>query len=129
MTGGGSVFTSAGARVTHGMELHCNAATTPNNLEINWGKGNKFHLSSLTSVSCSDNPAISPNPPAANFDTITGTGTGTFNGQAATISFTFTDAGEPGKNDTATITIQSGSSTVLSVTGTLNSGNQQAHQD
>lgn len=72
---------------------------------------------------------IAPNPPAAGFDTYVGAGTGNDNGQpGATVKFTFTDAGEPGKNDTAEIEVKVGSTTVLSVSGTLNSGNQQAHK-
>ncbi|OLD61385.1 MAG: hypothetical protein AUI33_14645 [Ignavibacteria bacterium 13_1_40CM_2_61_4] len=31
MTGGGSVFTETGVRVTHGLELHCDANDQPNN--------------------------------------------------------------------------------------------------
>jgi hypothetical protein len=131
MTGGGSVFTAAGQRVTHGFELHCDAGTLPNNLQVNWGRGNRFHLGALTSAACSDNPAITPNPPAAGFDTFAGTGTGSYNGvPGATITFTFTDAGEPGKNDYATMVIKdAGGNTVLTVSGNLNSGNQQAHKD
>jgi hypothetical protein len=129
MTGGGSVFTSSGVRVTHGFELYCSLSDGPNNLQVNWGKGNKFHLTSLTSAACTDDPAISPNPPTATFDTYTGSGTGTYNGQAgATADWTFTDAGEPGTNDTATLTIKNAANVVvLSVSGTLNSGNHQAH--
>jgi len=33
MTGGGSIFTDTGMRVTHGFELHCDATREPNNLE------------------------------------------------------------------------------------------------
>ena len=68
-----------------------------------------------------------PNPPAAGFDTYVGTGTGTCNGKPATIAFTFTDAGEPGKLDTANISIAG--ACVLNVGGNLNSGNQQAHKN
>jgi hypothetical protein len=128
MTGGGSVFTRAGARVTHGFELHCTPSDGPNSLQVNWSKG-RFHLTSLDSASCSDDPAISPSPPDASFDTISGSGTGRYNGQAgASIEFTFADAGEPGRNDTATMTIKDASNnTVLSVDGTLRHGNHQAH--
>lgn len=131
MTGGGSVFTIEGVRVTHGFELKCDASKTPNNLQVNWGKNNKFHLESLTSASCTDDPAIIPNPPAAGFDTYQGTGTGRYNGVAvATAKWTFTDAGEPGKNDFATILIKDSSGNiVLSVSGNLNGGNQQAHKE
>ncbi|HUE90026.1 MAG TPA: thrombospondin type 3 repeat-containing protein [Vicinamibacterales bacterium] len=126
MTGGGSVFTSAGVRVTHGFELHCDPANVPNRLEINWDKGNNFHLTSLTSALCIDDEAIAPNPPAAGFDTFFGKGTGTCNGQPASVEFTFTDAGEPGKNDTAKIVISGACS--LTVSGNLSNGNQQAHR-
>lgn len=130
MTGGGSVF-NASMRVTHGFELNCNASKVPNNLQVNWGKGNKFHLESLTTASCSDDPAITPNPPAAGFDTYVGTGTGRYNGVSGyTAEWTFTDAGEPGKNDLAKIVIKDASSNViLSVSGNLTNGNQQAHKE
>jgi len=40
-----------------------------------------------------------------------------------------TDAGEPGKNDTPNIVVKdAGGTTVLSVSGKLNSGNHQAHK-
>lgn len=131
MTGGGNVFTEDNVKVTHGFELKCDASKTPNSLEVNWGKGNKFHLESLASASCTDDPAIIPNPPAAGFDTYQGTGTGRYNGVAgATAEWTFTDAGEPGKNDFATILIKDSSGNiVLSVSGNLNGGNQQAHKE
>ena len=94
MTGGGSVFTAAGVRVTHGFELHCDASNGPNNLQVNWGKGNRFHLTSLTSAACSDDAAISEGHPAAGFDTYAGKGEGTYNGSpGATAEWTFTDAG------------------------------------
>ncbi len=130
MTGGGSVFTSDGVRVTHGFELYCTTSLMPNKLEVNWGKGKRFHLTELTSASCSDDPAISPAPPDAGFDTYRGSGTGTYNGvPGATADWTFTDAGEPGGGtDSVTLTIRDASSNVvLSVTGTLSSGNHQAH--
>jgi hypothetical protein len=133
MTGGGSVIDPAGTpttRVTHGFELHCDVTKGPNNLEINWGTGNKFHLTSLTSAFCFNDPTFAPNPPTAGFDTYIGTGTGSYNGvSGATATWTFTDAGEPGKNDHATIVIKVGSTTVLSVSGNLDKGNQQAHNN
>lgn len=131
MTGGGSVFTVDGGRVTHGFELHCDVTKGPNNLQVNWGRGNKFHLESLATAVCSDDPTITPNPPDAGFDTYVGAGIGRYNGQAgATAEWTFTDAGEPGKNDWATIVIKDASNTVvLSVSGNLNSGNHQAHRE
>jgi hypothetical protein len=160
MTGGGSVFTSAAdialdangnplpvfTRITHGFELHCDPLLQPNNhLEINWGGGQNFHLSSLFSDSyCVLEPGFSPNPPAADCNTFVGHGTGTLNGVAGyTIWFTFTDHGEPGSSDTAAYLIEDPhGNVVLSVGGqttslatpdlagpTLTFGNQQFHKE
>ncbi len=126
MTGGGTVGTS---NVRHGFELHCDAGVGPNNLQVSWSKGNKFHLETLESATCSDDPTITPNPPEAGFDTYVGKGMGRYNGVSGyTIEFKFTDAGEPGINDHAKISITApDSSVVLSVSGNINRGNQQAH--
>jgi len=131
MTGGGSVFTAAGARVTHGFEIHCDVTKTPNNIEVNWGSGQNFHLTTLTSARCLDDPSIVANPPNVGFDTFIGVGIGTLNGVAgAKIEFTFTDAGEPGTKDSATIKItDAGGNVVLQVSGNLDKGNQQAHKN
>jgi hypothetical protein len=120
-TGGGSIFTSTGDRVTHGFELHCSTSDTPNTLEVNVG-ANNFHLGTLTSATCTLNPVTG-------VATITGAGTGTYNNvPGATISFTFTDAGEPGTSDFASYLIKdSGGTTVLSTSGLLDKGNQQFH--
>ena len=40
----------------------------PNNLEINWGKGKKFHLVVLTSAECRDT-ALDEGKPIAGLDT------------------------------------------------------------
>jgi hypothetical protein len=125
MTGGGSVFTAKGIRVTHGFEIHCDVADVPNRLEINWDGGNNFHLETLTSAFCFTDPKINSGHPNAPFNTYIGARSGKLNGVAgADAAWTFTDAGEPGKNDMATITI-----TVLTVSGFLDKGNQQAHTD
>jgi len=117
-TGGGSIFTSGGVRVTHGFELHCSIADVPNNLEINFD-GDSFHLESLTSVHCTFPSGI---------PTITGTGTGRYNGvSGATITFLFTDEGEPGTSDDASYLIVAGGSTILSASADLTFGNQQFH--
>lgn len=50
MTGGGRI--NSNVKLTHGFELHCNPDERPNNLEINWGKGNKYHLESVTDINC-----------------------------------------------------------------------------
>jgi len=132
MTGGGSVFGKGSQRVTHGFELHCDPAVGPNNLEVNWS-GNHFHMEELLTASCPNDPTINPPPPPATdggFDTFIGTGTGRCNGvEGATISFTFTDAGEPGTKDTATFVITGCPSPVdgITVSGPLKKGNHQAH--
>lgn len=136
MTGGGSVFTIGGVRVTRGFEIHCDLRE-PNNIEVNW-PGNKFHMTELTSAVCTDSPAVDQTPPgSAPFDTFTGTGAGKLNNKAgARIEFVFTDAGEPGVNDTATLKVFDGSgNVVLDVTGSpnvpgfLDRGNLQTHKD
>jgi hypothetical protein len=129
MTGGGSVFTSGGMRVTHGMTLQCTTTAKPVNLEINWDKGDKFKLDALTSVVCYDDAVIGPAQPQAGFDTLVAAGTGKFNNQAATIEVVFTDAGEPGVNDNATIIVRQGATVILTVSGRLDNGNHQAHKN
>jgi len=131
MTGGGSIL-SGNTKITHGFELHCNITAMPNRLEINWGTKpeNNFHLTALTSVRCFDDPNINPGHPTSSFDTYVGTGTGTLNNKAGyTASWTFTDAGEPGKSDTVIFTISDSHGTVYSVVNPikLSVGNQQSH--
>ncbi len=119
-------------RVTHGFELDCDKSE-PNRLEVNWGangKGDKFHLEILDTASCSDDPDIDEGEPIAGFDTYVGSGTGRFNGvSGATATWTFTDAGEPGKDvDGFIIAIKDkDGNPVLSVAGVLDVGNHQAH--
>jgi VCBS repeat-containing protein len=134
MTGGGTLEKGKGkgkVGVSHGFELHCNPNELPNNLEVNWNnKSDKFHLETLTSATCIDDPTISEAPPVAGFDTYIGQGIGRYNGvSGATITWVFTDAGEPGKdNDYGEITItDANGNVVLSITGSLNQGNHQAH--
>jgi hypothetical protein len=138
MTGGGSVFREGDGvevvtqgpkigRVTHGFELRCD--NRPNTLEINWD-GNRFHLEQLLSGVCTDSPLITPNPPDAQFDTYTGSGNGRYNGESgAYAEWVFTDAGEGGSGDTATITIWFNGAIVMEVSGYLTFGNHQAHSN
>ncbi|MGI0048289.1 MAG: hypothetical protein ACREAW_02015 [Nitrososphaera sp.] len=129
MTGGGRLNTDM--IVTHGFELHCSTEDTPNNLQINWDGGNRFHLDELIDVKCLDSPLVdSPSPPAADFDLLEAHGTGSYNGvDGATIYFVFTDAGEPGRQDTARIKIEDAGGNVVLDEGTTNlrGGNHQAH--
>jgi hypothetical protein len=130
MTGGGSVFTDEGIRATHGMTLECDSNEGPNNLQVNWDRGERFHLEELTSAICFEDPAIDASPPDAPFNTYRGEGTGRYNNESgATASWEFTDAGQPGVNDTVRLVIEdAGGAVVLQVSGTLQNGNHQAHQ-
>jgi hypothetical protein len=128
MTGGGRIDTDI--ILTHGFELHCNPSDSPNNLEINWDKGNRFHLESVTDINCFDDPAYNPRPPAAPFDTLELAGFGRYNGESgAFVWVQLTDFGEPGKNDWATIVVYDAEGNLLlDVTGHLELGNHQAHK-
>jgi hypothetical protein len=139
ITGGGSVFTAAGVRVTHGMQLRAPATEHPQSLQVNWHVEGQtemhFHLEGLTSATCVDNPNIDPEMPRTRYDTFIATGTGRLNGDAgATIELVFTDGGEPGGKagdpvpDTATMLIKDAAGTVvLTVSGPLHFGNHQMH--
>ena len=130
MTGGGSIV-DRGLKVHHGFTLQCDASLqgASQRLEINWGKSDRFHLTGIVSSACTNDPAISEGQPVAGFDTFVGTGTGRYNGvDGATARWTVTDAGEPGNADTFRIQITSaGGTVVLDRSGTLSSGNHQAH--
>ncbi len=133
MTGGGTIgdkrFT---ATVTHGFELHCDVNDGPNNLEVNWNSGERFHLEKLQTASCTTDPTIKQAPPAAPFNTYTGTGWGYYNGTVkVNAKWVFTDAGEPGTKDWATLTLTNATTgqVVLTTTGNLVKGNQQAHKN
>lgn len=130
MTGGGSI-SDGGLKVSHGFTLQCDA-TTPGltqRLQVNWGKGHKFHLTEISTAACSDGPTISEGSPVAGFDTYVGTGIGRYDGvDGATAEWTVTDAGEPGKADSFRIVIRdAGGAVVLDRAGTLSVGNHQAH--
>ncbi|MFL5733600.1 MAG: Ig-like domain-containing protein [Chloroflexia bacterium] len=132
MTGGGAFYTGSRLLVTHSMELLCNPARLPNSLQVNWGGGNRFNLTTLTGGYCTDDPTIDPGQPVSNFDTFVGAGNGTYNGvSGARAEWTFTDAGEPGNGvDRVRLTIRDATNTVvLSGSGYLYSGNQQARLD
>ncbi|MGH2692695.1 MAG: hypothetical protein ACRDHM_09350 [Actinomycetota bacterium] len=144
MTGGGKIKCgsktmeikgdASGTFLTSGFELHCDTSE-PSNLVVQVHAkqaSQTFTLTSLTSANCFDSAAIDPNPPGATFDTFEGAGVGTLgNGptaEDATIEFTFTDAGEPGDQDTASIKIfDSNGDLVFECSGTLDGGNHQAH--
>jgi len=131
MTGGGNFRASDGTVAHHGFQLRCDAEDRRQNLEINWGKGQNFHLTAVASVSCYDDPKLDPEHPAASIDTLVLTGTGRFNNKdGATITLVFTDAGEPGFNDGVQMVIRDAQGkVVLDVSSTtLIGGNHQAHK-
>ena len=132
-TGGGNQVRVGAARVTRGLTIHCDLKLS-NNLEVNWG-GNKFHMTEhLTTVACTDDPAIIQAPPPAPLDTLIGVGDGRYNGATGyTIEFTLVDAGEPGGSDLAALLIYETANPgnrVLDVPlQLLSGGNLQAHYD
>ena len=116
------------------VELRCQPSAGQNNLDVAWG-GSRFRLENLTSGLCSQDPAIAG--PASKgkgdqvaFNTFKGSGTGRLNNVAgASATWTLTDQGEPGKNDTVAIQIKDRNNVVvLNASGRLASGNYQAHK-
>lgn len=130
MNGGGSFFTPDGIRVTHGFTMNCYTGRGGESLQVNW-QGNSFHLEQLTAAACFDNPNIGEANPVAGFDTFQGRGMGRFNGMPGyRADWRFTDAGEPGRNDTAHLIITAPDATViLNASGNLRNGNHQALRD
>ena len=115
MTGGGSVFTDDGVRVSHGFELHCNPVIGPNTLQINF-EGNSFHMETLVSATCLETELDQSPGPLKNapFDTYIGVGEGRYNGESGyTVEFLFTDGGEPGTNDWMEFTLTDPSGAVV----------------
>ncbi|MDP6616374.1 MAG: hypothetical protein QF790_04325 [Gammaproteobacteria bacterium] len=91
-------------------------------------------LEYMTTVECSDDPAIIQAPPPAPLDTLIGIGNGRFNNMDGyTIEFTLVDAGEPGRNDEMAILIYETAvpgNIILDIPQQkLTGGNLQAHYD
>lgn len=133
MTGGGWIagdvdFPDEPPRVTHGFSLHCDASEGPNRLQVNWGRGNRFHLENLApGTKCF--PLDEPVGIA-----ISGGGEGRYNGVAgAEISFMFIDLGEPGTDDIGSLFIEDADGNPvlaeLGVGGSLSGGNYQFHEE
>lgn len=127
MTGGGSVFVGD-TRVTHGFTLRCETKHN-DNLQVNFENGDHFHATRIEWIDCFDDPALDPSQPSSSLDTVVGEATGRFNGvPGATIEFTFTDDGEPGTTDVASIRIVAADGTVVvDADDVLTFGNHQAH--
>ncbi len=135
MTGGGSIFAADhveyDGRITHGFVLHCDPRNSDNLQIVDHDINQSFHLETLTSAICIDDPAIEPDPPDATFDTFVGEGTGRCKqpDRPCTARWTFTDGGEPGGcvRDTAVIEVMDAAGIVFSVSGDVDCGNHQAH--
>ena len=130
MTGQGTIDSAYGRSHHVFRNSICGADKFPD-LKVQW-EGNRFDLKAYsTPLMCLDTPA-DEGQPGAGFDTIVGQGTGVLNGErGATARFRFTDAGEPGRNDTATITIANADGDVvfqLTNEKILVGGNHQAHR-
>lgn len=141
MTGGGSAFVSGGnavnpdgTRVTHGFQLQCNVNVVPNNLQVNWGPGQRFHLESITSAVCTSQPPPEncfAAPPDSPFFRHLGSGMGRYNGvPGATVSWDLSDCGEPGTQDSVEIHVRDrdGNLVLELRTAPLTFGNHQAHK-
>ena len=132
MTGHGQIVTTRyGKAQWEFRNSICGADRFPD-LKVEWGSGQRFVLTAYSvPLRCVDTPANEENP-TAGFDTIIGQGTGRLNGVAgASATFRFTDNGEPGRNDTATITIlDAGGNPVLELDNVKAGagGNHQAHR-
>ncbi len=131
MTGAGTFYANGpvGPRIlTHNFELHCDAATTPNHLDIYWGRDH-FQLDHLDSAACY-NTGTPPDPPVG-FTTLFGSGPGTINGRpGAYINFGFADHGA-GNTDVVNYIVLTNSSGFVFANNPssvfLTSGNHQAH--
>lgn len=149
MTGGGWILKvplspegNPGFKVTHGFEINCDGEGS-NNLQINWNRGNHFHMTSVLEVQCRDDPDIDEGHPDADFDTMHGWGMGSYNNEDGfCVEWDFTDAGEPGRNDRMHVEIgteiirgEDGTivdcegDEVLNAVGFLGGGNHQAHSN
>jgi hypothetical protein len=135
-TGGPNAIEVGGTKVTTGLQIHCHPKDPSVNFEINWGGGDNFHLTDVTTVSCFDSPLVTPQPPKAPVDTIIATGYGTYHNVAGyTIEFTLVDSGEPDNKRTDQMriliyTTTDPSDVKLSVPlQFISAGNIQAHYD
>jgi len=131
MTGGGNISTGKGKdakRSSWGFQIRCDASQ--GNFQYQDHNGGNFHLTSVGTVVCTDDPAVNPRVPGADFDTLRLTGTGRWNGVGGhTIEATLVDAGEPGSNDSIVVTVKTAGGVVVStLSGKLSGGNHQAHK-
>ena len=98
ITGGGWRTTGSGGeavRSSHGLTLHCDILLS-NNLQINWDRGQKWHIDKVVEKAfCDDSPFFTPEPPAAPADTYVGVDSGKLNNSGTAIAcWVFEDHGE-----------------------------------
>lgn len=111
--------------LTHAVKIYCD--DSGKDFLVAYSEKGVFMLKDVTERSCTDDPAIMPDPPAAFFDTVSGKGTGWWNGKPATVEFVFNDAGEPGNNDRVRIKVtDTYGNVVLDVDEKIDCGNHQA---
>jgi hypothetical protein len=111
MVGKGSL-TGSGKKFSYAYILGCMTTDPDRNFRGSLS-GQSFKLTGVSSVTCTDEPGVSPADPGAGFDTQTGSGTGTLGGAAVTVEWTFVDGGPEGANDSAQITIRNGAGSVV----------------
>lgn len=160
MTGGGLFVTGdadtgvpSGSRITYRFNLNCDPTAKHNKLDIEvhsiyaavrehhrgrntvWKQFDRFKLKDLNSSLCTDDPTIAAdstykNPPP--FNTYTGIGTGTYDGEpGATAEWIFIDAGKVGDRVQKLIVKDALGNVVLSVPQpghVLLRGNNRAHK-
>jgi hypothetical protein len=124
-------MTGAGASESKDLRIDirigCSPADRNSNMRIEWDKGNRFVLDSVSAVVCYDDAQIGPKPGDVQFDTMQGAGVGQLNNTAATVAWKFTDGGA--RNDRMTVIVRIGSQIVLSYSGPVVNGNLQSHKN
>lgn len=133
MGGAGRAVGASGdtiATVNHAFQLSC-IPDPDDALLIKFernGERHSFQLEVSNSSSCHDDQQIDPENPTSQYDTLVLSGTGKLDRQYdATISATFTDDGEPGRNDSLSLIITSPEAgVVFTFAGQLQGGNHQA---
>ncbi len=112
MVGKGAIKGIPGGTASYAYIVDCYApANTGAPFEVRFGT-QRFRLTSTSSVSCTNDPAVTT--PAAGFETQTGSGTGTLTtGGPGTIQWKFVDGGAGGANDRAQITIRNAANAIV----------------
>jgi hypothetical protein len=106
-------LTGTGSALDYAYIIDCTKAN--NNPPRFAGKlnGVSFSVQSVTSVSCSDQPGVTPAFPGAGFDTQDGTGTGKVGATNVTVEWRFVDGGPASSGDTAHIVIKNASTSAV----------------